>query len=73
MKFSSSFTLEPLNDPSTLLSFTANTMYSFGDDVYLSLSLSEILQFTILTFAGKTLLFLFEERDFGSIDKFDTC
>ena len=73
LKFSSSFTLEPLNDPSTLLSFTANTMYSFGDDVYLSLSLSEILQFTILTFAGKTLLFLFEERDFGSIDKFDTC
>ena len=57
LKFSSSFTLEPLNDPSTLLSFTANTMYSFGDDVYLSLSLSEILQFTILTFAGKTLLF----------------
>ena len=39
LKFSSSFTLEPLNDPSTLLSFTANTMYSFGDDVYLSLYL----------------------------------
>ena len=37
LKFSSSFTLEPLNDPSTLLSFAANTMYSFGDDVYLSL------------------------------------
>ena len=72
LKFSSSFTLEPLNDPSTLLSFTANTMYSFGDDVYLSLYL-RYCNLPSWPLPAKLCFFLFEERDFGSIDKFDTC